>query len=159
AGGRGARSYPHPHRRGPQPGTEARAAHGPETEIDRGAAGRGPQAAGRRCHACGTRAQLPRGPKHDFAAVRRRAIPRSSKMRTCWAAILGGCDGPLTGEHLFSKGLFSGKSVQVQGNLWKSSKPKAIGINSLTANILCRKHNNALAPVDAEGIRAFRAIR
>jgi hypothetical protein len=49
--------------------------------------------------------------------------------------------------------------VQVQGNLWKSSKPKAIGINSLTANILCRKHNNALAPVDAEGIRAFRAIR
>jgi hypothetical protein len=27
-GGRGARSYPHPHCRGPQPGPEARAAHG-----------------------------------------------------------------------------------------------------------------------------------
>ena len=33
-GGRGARSYPHPHRRGQKPGAEARAAHGPETEID-----------------------------------------------------------------------------------------------------------------------------
>ena len=28
-GRRGARPYPHPHRRGPQPGAEARAAHGP----------------------------------------------------------------------------------------------------------------------------------
>jgi hypothetical protein len=39
-GRRGARSNPHPHRRGPQPGAEARAAHGPETEIDGRAAGR-----------------------------------------------------------------------------------------------------------------------
>jgi hypothetical protein len=53
---------------GPQPGAEARAAHGPETEIDRGAAGRGPQAAGRRCHACRTRAQLPRRQEYDFTA-------------------------------------------------------------------------------------------
>jgi hypothetical protein len=84
---------------------------------------------------------------------------RSSKVRTCWAEILGGCDGPLTGEHLFSKGLFSGKSVQVQGGIWKTTKLKSIGINSLTANILCRAHNNALSIVDAEGIRAFRSIR
>jgi hypothetical protein len=80
-------------------------------------------------------------------------------VRTCWAAILGGCDGPLTGEHLFSKGLFSGKSVQVQGSPWKATKPKLIGVSSLTANILCREHNNALSTVDHEGIRAFRAIR
>ena len=65
-GRRGARPYPHPHRRGPQPSAEARAAHGPQTKIDRGAAGRGPQAAGARCHACRTRAQLPRGKEHDF---------------------------------------------------------------------------------------------
>jgi hypothetical protein len=84
---------------------------------------------------------------------------RTSKTRTCWAEILGGCDGPLTGEHLFSKGLFSGKSVQVQGDIWKTTKLKSIGVNSLTANILCRAHNNALSIVDDEGIRAFRAIR
>jgi hypothetical protein len=41
----------------------------------------------------------------------------------------------------------------------ESSKPKFIGMNSLTANILCRVHNNALSTVDVEGVRAFRAIR
>jgi hypothetical protein len=45
-GGRGARSYPHPHRRGPQPGTEARAPDGPTAEIVPSAAGRGPTATG-----------------------------------------------------------------------------------------------------------------
>jgi DNA invertase Pin-like site-specific DNA recombinase len=53
---------------GPQPGAEARAAHGPETEIDRCAAGRGPQAPCRRCYLRGTRAQLRRGEKYDFEA-------------------------------------------------------------------------------------------
>ena len=69
-GGRGARFNPHPHRRGPQPRSEARAANGPETEIDRGAAGRGPQAPGAGCHARGTRAQLRRGEEYDFTAQR-----------------------------------------------------------------------------------------
>jgi hypothetical protein len=84
---------------------------------------------------------------------------RAFEARTCCAAILGGCGGHLTGEHLLSKGLFSGKSVQVQGGIWKTTKLKSIGINSLTANILCSSHNHALSPVDAEGIRAFHAIR
>jgi hypothetical protein len=38
---RGARSYPHPHRRGPQPGAEAQAAHGPSAEVDGGPTGAG----------------------------------------------------------------------------------------------------------------------
>src|SRR5271169_2718706 len=54
--------------RGPQPGAEARPAHGPETEIDRGAAGRGPATAGGGRDACRTRAQLRRRKEHDFAA-------------------------------------------------------------------------------------------
>jgi hypothetical protein len=49
--------------------------------------------------------------------------------------------------------------VQVQGNIWRTTKLKSIGINSLTANILCGVHNNRLSLVDDEGIRAFRAIR
>jgi DNA invertase Pin-like site-specific DNA recombinase len=43
---------------------------GRKPKLNRGAAGRGPQASGRRCHACRTRAQLPRGEKHDFAVDR-----------------------------------------------------------------------------------------
>jgi hypothetical protein len=38
--------YPHPHRRGPQPGAKARAAYGPTTQIDTGAEGRGPRTTG-----------------------------------------------------------------------------------------------------------------
>jgi hypothetical protein len=57
-----------PHRRGPQPGAEARAAHGPTVETDRRAEGRGPTTTSGRCHACRTRAQLRRRQEHDFPA-------------------------------------------------------------------------------------------
>ena len=80
-------------------------------------------------------------------------------MRICWAAILGGCGGGFSGEHLLSKGLFTGKQVQVQGSPWRAMVPKSVGVNALTANILCRTHNSMLSTVDDEGIRAFRAIR
>ena len=80
-------------------------------------------------------------------------------MRACWANSLGGCGGGFSGEHIVSKGLFSGKAVQVQGSPWRTQKPKTIGIGSLTANILCRNHNSALSAVDQEGIAAFHAIR
>src|SRR6266446_3468995 len=80
-------------------------------------------------------------------------------MRTCWAAVLGKCGGGISGEHVLSKGLFRGKAVQVQGTPWKAEKLKPIGINALTANILCRDHNSALSNVDDEGIAAFHAIR
>ena len=66
--GRGARFDPHPHRRGPQPGAEARPAYGPSPEIDGRAAGRGPPTPGRGCHPRRARPQLPRGEKHDFTA-------------------------------------------------------------------------------------------
>jgi hypothetical protein len=48
---------------------EARAAHGPETEIDRSAAGQGPQSASGRCYPRRTGAQLWRRQEHDFATV------------------------------------------------------------------------------------------
>jgi hypothetical protein len=80
-------------------------------------------------------------------------------MRTCWAAVLGKCGGGISGEHVISKGLFRGKAVQVQGTPWKAEKLKPIGINTLTANILCRDHNSALSKVDDEGMAAFHAIR
>jgi DNA invertase Pin-like site-specific DNA recombinase len=51
-------------------------AHGPETEIDRSAAGRGPPPPGRRCYACRTRAQLRCRQEHDFKI---KAINRLSK--------------------------------------------------------------------------------
>jgi hypothetical protein len=66
-GGRGARSDPRPHRRGPQPRAEPRPAHGPTVKIDGGAEGRS-TAAGAGRYACGTRAKLPRLQEHYFEA-------------------------------------------------------------------------------------------
>jgi hypothetical protein len=80
-------------------------------------------------------------------------------MKMCWATPIGGCGGGFTGEHILSKGLFTGKRVVVEGTSWRTSEPKAIGVNALTANRLCRDHNNGLSEVDAEGIAAFHAIR
>jgi hypothetical protein len=67
-GGRGARPDPYPHRRGPQPGAKAVAAHGPTAEIDPGATGRGPPPTGAGRNACRIRAQLRRRKEYDFKA-------------------------------------------------------------------------------------------
>jgi len=80
-------------------------------------------------------------------------------MRRCWAAVLGNCGGGISGEHLVSKRLFRRKTVVVQGLPWNEKNPQSIGLNALTANILCRDHNSALSIVDDEGIAAFHAIR
>ena len=57
---------PHPHRRGPEPGAEARAAHGSALETHGRAEGRSTAATGAGRNARGTRAQLRRGQEHDF---------------------------------------------------------------------------------------------
>jgi hypothetical protein len=76
----------------------------------------------------------------------------------CWAACLGGCSDKMSGEHLVSKSLFVDQKVTVHGFSW-CPEPKQIGIASLTANILCTKHNSDLSPVDDGGAAAFHAMR
>lgn len=80
-------------------------------------------------------------------------------MTDCWAGCLGGCVGSLSSEHVISAGLWESTMVEVSGLPWCSDTPKLIGVASLTANILCERHNNALSPVDMAGIGAFRALR
>lgn len=74
-------------------------------------------------------------------------------MKTCYASILGGCSGGITGEHYISSSVLKlishddaapGIAV-VSGHRWKS---KALPIASMVANILCRAHNEALSPLD-----------
>lgn len=79
--------------------------------------------------------------------------------RVCWAREHSNCNGGISGEHLISKGIFKGKAVKVQGLPWSGPLPKTVGINALTANILCRDHNARMSPVDKEGAGLFHAIR
>jgi len=64
----------------------------------------------------------------------------------------------MSGEHLVSKALFQ-DSVSIRGFDWCKDKPKTIGINSLTANVLCRDHNSALSDLDAAALRVWSALR
>ncbi len=75
--------------------------------------------------------------------------------KKCWAASLGDCAGGISGEHLVSQSLFPDGSVIVQGFHWCKGKPKPIGLASLTANILCFKHNCDLSELDSSAKRTF----
>jgi hypothetical protein len=76
----------------------------------------------------------------------------------CWAAPLGGCEGKISGEHLFTEGLFTDTAVFVQGFEWCKDTPKPIGIANLTANILCETHNSLLSPMDEAAIQCKKAF-
>ena len=68
----------------------------------------------------------------------------------CWASSLGDCAGGQSGEHLWSKCLFDGKLVTLKGYDWCANDWRTIPVSQLTANILCRHHNQTLSEVDAE---------
>jgi hypothetical protein len=77
----------------------------------------------------------------------------------CWAACLGDCCPKISREHTISQGLFNTDEIMVQGFPWCLNKPKAIGLASLVAKILCQTHNNALSELDSEAKRAFDVFR
>ena len=69
--------------------------------------------------------------------------------RRCWANPLGGC-GSLSREHVVSRSVIAsvcGCPLVVSG--FPILPAGRIGINSLTANILCREHNSALSVLDS----------
>lgn len=80
-------------------------------------------------------------------------------MSHCWASAISLCSGKITREHIVSKGLFENEVVKVQGFSWCKDSPKEIGLSSLTAKILCKKHNEDLSEVDTSGSNAFDSIR
>lgn len=61
-------------------------------------------------------------------------------------------------EHVVSKSVFSGKSVIAKGMHWCRTEYKEVSRASLTANILCKRHNEALSQVDAEAARFRQAV-
>ena len=76
----------------------------------------------------------------------------------CWAESLGGCNGPITPEHLASKSLF-GKRIRIQGGLLGTPAVET-SIKKLTANILCQKHNNELGrTADAAALQLYRHLK
>ena len=80
---------------------------------------------------------------------------------TCWAATLGDCSGPITGEHLVTDALF-GRRVRIEGEKapWLLGPEVEIPIRRLKANILCEGHNSQLGrTADASARVLLRALR
>ena len=80
-------------------------------------------------------------------------------MATCWAANVGECGGKTSREHVVSKSLFVSPEITVQGFHWCKDEPKTVGIESLTAKILCQEHNSRFSPLDSAAGAAFEALR
>ncbi len=70
----------------------------------------------------------------------------------CWAKPIGGCDGPMTREHLLSRALLP-KEITIQGFSWCAHEPMSIGRDSFTSKHLCQVHNNQLSVADKEAVR------
>lgn len=91
-----------------------------------------------------------RGEARPFAA--------SCNMDKCWANTLSRCGDKLTREHYVSESLWEGTSIDVVGLPWCRNEAKRIGLGSLTAHILCDKHNNDLSPLDEAASKAFKTL-
>lgn len=78
----------------------------------------------------------------------------------CYMRPTNDCSTKISAEHYVSAAILA-----EFGNLRTSGLPffgpgeTHVGINALTSNILCTRHNSALSPLDAEGRRMLVAIR
>jgi hypothetical protein len=92
--------------------------------------------------------------------------PDDSSKPGCYAQGIGDCRGPINGEHVVSRVLLDAiwegaRGGGVYGLTFLNASPenpRPIGINALTAHILCEGHNGALSLLDAESVKLFKAI-
>ncbi len=69
----------------------------------------------------------------------------------CFASVLANCEGGISREHYVSSNLLRrlGEAITVSGFPWqKPGESRIVGIGSLTAKILCEKHNKELSKLD-----------
>ena len=81
----------------------------------------------------------------------------------CYARASKDCDEELTREHFITDDVLGaisadGKVVVVEGAAWqdKTERRKTIGRASLSRKMLCRRHNNALSPLNKMAAEFFR---
>lgn len=77
--------------------------------------------------------------------------PKGHSNPKCFASILGNCKGDITKEHYVSRNLLTqlGQDITVSGFRWlNQGESRVVGISSLTAKILCKRHNAELSKID-----------
>lgn len=92
--------------------------------------------------------------------LRKLVYTRTTK-RICYASSLGGCSAKLSREHYISEsvlkqiglGLDLERRDQIGNISWNRRSPQ-----SMTAKILCERHNSVLSPLDKAGAALFHTI-
>lgn len=86
--------------------------------------------------------------------------PTGYAHQRCFARGLNDCSRKISREHYVSDGvlrLFGSQSVTVSGLPWlPNGDQKEVSLTSLTANMLCVRHNQALSTLDAIAANFFR---
>lgn len=81
----------------------------------------------------------------------------------CYAASSNDCSEKLTREHVISaailRSLEQGKKVRVSGLPWMTAPSADLPVQSMTARILCDRHNNALSPLDDTAAKVQAQLR
>jgi hypothetical protein len=77
----------------------------------------------------------------------------------CYMSWTNDCDGQISREHFVSASVLShlgGQNVSLSGVPWLAvDETKDLPINAMTAKILCKRHNEAFAPLDAMAGKFF----
>jgi hypothetical protein len=80
----------------------------------------------------------------------------------CYLAASRDCSLKKSGEHYISASVIKalGGQFTISGFPWQEiGEERAVGINSLRSNVLCKRHNEALSPIDAAAERFFRILQ
>src|SRR5262245_20801399 len=96
-------------------------------------------------------------------SVRPRPPKTGQSQNGCYLGHTQECGGSISGEHYISEVVLeqlSEPAVAIDGVFWlPPGVQKTVGINSLTANILCARHNSALSPFDTEAGQFLRTVK
>ena len=78
----------------------------------------------------------------------------------CYMSRTNNCSKGKSREHYISEAILERfDKLNVSGMPWqKKGETRVVPAKSLAAKILCERHNNALAPIDTLGLRAFDAL-
>lgn len=76
----------------------------------------------------------------------------------CYLASSCNCSTAISREHYVSRGMIAGPELKVQGMPWQAEPVLRVSPDALTSKVLCRRHNQALSPLDEHALRAFREV-
>jgi len=106
--------------------------------------------------------RVPLSPYKQIAQFRPPGAATGYRHPRCYMRWTRNCSDTITGEHFISEDVLSilnPKSVRISGAAWiPKGQTQDLPLKALQANILCRRHNSALSPLDTMAGKLFRAV-